>query len=44
MKFPVQRLILFGLRRPALAAVLSLLALLLAALPLLTASFSADVR
>ena len=43
MKFPVQRLILFGLRRPALAAVLSLLALLLAALPLLTASFSADV-
>ena len=43
MKHPVQRLILFGLRRPVLAAVLSFLALVLAALPLLVASFSADI-
>ena len=35
--------IVFGLRRPVLAAVLSLLALALAALPLLFASFSADI-
>ena len=43
MKSPVQRLILFGLRRPVLAAVLSFLALVLAALPILAASFSADI-
>ena len=43
MKSPVQRLILFGLRRPVLAAALSLLALVLAALPILAASFSADI-
>ena len=43
MKSPVKRLILFGLRRPFTAACLACLALLLAALPLLAASFSADV-
>ena len=39
----LRRVILFGLRRPVLAAFLSLLALVLAALPLLAASFSADI-
>jgi predicted RND superfamily exporter protein len=39
----LRRVILFGLRRPVLAAFLSLLALVLAALPLLSASFSADI-
>ncbi len=43
MKSLLRRVILFGLRRPVLAAILSLLALALAALPLLTASFSADI-
>ena len=43
MKLILRRVILFGLRRPAIAAFLSLLALILAALPLLTASFSADI-
>ena len=44
MKFRIlRRVILFGLRRPATAALLSLLILALAALPLLTASFSADI-
>ncbi|MBR3506711.1 MAG: hypothetical protein IKO02_06670 [Lentisphaeria bacterium] len=43
MKSLLRRVILFGLRRPVLAALLSLLALALAALPLLTASFSADI-
>ena len=43
MKSILRRVILFGLRRPILAAVLSLLVLALAALPLLFASFSADI-
>ncbi len=43
MKHFLRRVILFGLRRPVLAAVLSLLALVLSALPLLAASFSADI-
>lgn len=43
MKSFLRRVILFGLRRPGLAAFLSLLALALAALPILTASFSADI-
>ena len=43
MKQFLRRVILFGLRRPVLAALLSLLALALAALPLLAASFSADI-
>ncbi|MBP5587017.1 MAG: hypothetical protein J6Y92_11770 [Lentisphaeria bacterium] len=43
MKSLLRRVILFGLRRPVLAAGLSLLALALAALPLLAASFSADI-
>ena len=43
MKSILRRVILFGLRRPVLAAVLSILALVLAALPLLTASFSSDI-
>lgn len=43
MKSLLRRVILFGLRRPILAAVLSLLVLALAALPLLFASFSADI-
>ena len=43
MKSLLRRVILFGLRRPVLAAFLSLLALALAALPILTASFSADI-
>ena len=43
MKSLLRRVILFGLRRPVLAAVLSLLALALAALPVLFASFSADI-
>ena len=43
MKSFLRRVILFGLRRPGLAAFLSLLALALAALPLLAASFSADI-
>ena len=43
MKSLLRRVILFGLRRPVLAALLSLLALALAALPLLAASFSADI-
>ena len=43
MKTILRCVILFGLRRPVLAAVLSLLALALAALPLLFASFSADI-
>ncbi len=43
MKSFLRRVILFGLRRPVLAAFLSLLALVLAALPLLFASFSADI-
>ena len=43
MKSLLRRIILFGLRRPATAAFLSLLVLALAALPLLFASFSADI-
>ena len=43
MKLILRRVIMFGLRRPGLAALLSLLCLALAALPLLTASFSADI-
>ncbi len=43
MKSLLRRVILFGLRRPVLAAFLSILALVLAALPILTASFSADI-
>ena len=43
MKSILRRVILFGLRRPILAATLSFLALVLAALPLLAASFSADI-
>jgi len=43
MKSLLRRLILFGLRRPVFAAFLSLLTLVLAALPLLVASFSADI-
>jgi len=43
MKSLLRRVILFGLRRPGLAAFLSLLALVLAALPILAASFSADI-
>lgn len=43
MKSILRRVILFGLRRPVPAALLSILALVLAALPLLTASFSADI-
>ncbi len=43
MKSLLRRVILFGLRRPVLAAFLSLLVLVLAALPILTASFSADI-
>ena len=43
MKSFLRRVILFGLRRPVPAAVLSLLILALAALPLLFASFSADI-
>ena len=43
MKSILRRVILFGLRRPVLAAFLSILALVLAALPILTASFSADI-
>ena len=43
MKHLLRRVILFGLRRPVLAALLSLLALALAALPLFFASFSADI-
>ena len=43
MKSILRRVILFGLRRPVLAAFLSILALVLAALPLLTASFSSDI-
>ena len=43
MKSLLRRIILFGLRRPVPAALLSLLALALAALPLLAASFSADI-
>lgn len=43
MKSILRRVILFGLRRPVPAALLSLLALVLAVLPLLTASFSADI-
>lgn len=43
MKSILRRVILFGLRRPGLAALLSFLGLALAALPLLTASFSADI-
>ncbi len=43
MKLLLRRVILFGLRRPVLAALLSLLALAFTALPLLAASFSADI-
>lgn len=43
MKSLLRRVIMFGLRRPGPAALLSLLALALAALPLLAASFSADI-
>ena len=43
MKSLLRRVILFGLRRPVLAAFLSLLALALAVLPILAASFSADI-
>ena len=43
MKSFLRRVILFGLRRPVLAAFLSFLALAFAALPVLTASFSADI-
>jgi predicted exporter len=43
MKSFLRHVVLFGLRRPFLAAFLALLCLVLAALPLLTASFSADI-
>ena len=43
MKSILRRIILFGLRRPGIAALLSLLLLVLAAIPLLFASFSADI-
>ena len=43
MKSILRRIILFGLRRPGRAALLSLLLLVLAALPLLFAAFSADI-
>jgi predicted exporter len=43
MRSILRRIILFGLRRPVPAALLSLLLLALAALPLLAASFSADI-
>jgi len=43
MRSILRRIILFGLRHPVQAALLSLLLLALAALPLLAASFSADI-
>jgi len=43
MKSILRRIILFGLRHPGRAALLALLLLVLAALPLLAATFSADI-